>query len=151
MRVMKRGNIVPRVGVEPTSLAFRASVQPFRQVGSLVSPLYPRLPVYAAAHSEVSADYYTQPHGIVSLSMLTITFIQAMALHIQTQARFNNHRVHSLYRITDMETKRPHTWRHDEAFRPLFKTHNRHNDQCHSLHSSHHHSTYTFLHPPTPL
>ena len=32
--------------------------------------------------SEVSADYYTRPPGIVSLLILTITFIQAMALHI---------------------------------------------------------------------
>ena len=33
--------------------------------------------------SEVSADYYTYPPRIVSLSMLTITYMQAMALHIQ--------------------------------------------------------------------
>ena len=30
---------------------------------------------------EVSADHYTQPPGIVSLLMLTITYIQAVALH----------------------------------------------------------------------
>ena len=54
--------------------------------------------------SEVSADYYTRPPGIVSLVMLTITYIQAMALHIHTQGRFNNHTVHSLYRIMVMTT-----------------------------------------------
>ena len=31
--------------------------------------------------------------------MLTITYIQAMTLHILTQGRFNNHTVCSLYRI----------------------------------------------------
>ena len=50
------GNIVPGAGLEPTSLAFPASVLPLRYVGSLMSPLYPRLPVYAAP---CSADYYT--------------------------------------------------------------------------------------------
>ena len=46
--VMKMGNAVPRVGLEPTSLAFWVSVLPSHQVGCLMSTLYPRLPVYAA-------------------------------------------------------------------------------------------------------
>ena len=37
---MKMGNIVPRAGLKHTSLAFR--------MGSLMSPLYPCPPVYAA-------------------------------------------------------------------------------------------------------
>ena len=37
---MKMGNIVPR--------AFWASVLPLHHIGTLMSPLYPRLPVYAA-------------------------------------------------------------------------------------------------------
>ena len=45
--VMKIGNIVPRAGLEPTSLAFWASVLPLHHVGSLTSPLYPRPHVYA--------------------------------------------------------------------------------------------------------
>ena len=51
--------------------------------------------------SEVSADYYTCPPGIVSRLMLTITYKQAMALHIyiDTEGRFNNHTAHCLYRI----------------------------------------------------
>ena len=49
--------------------------------------------------SEVSADYYTHHPRIVSLVMLTITYIQAMALHIHTQGRFNNQTTCSLYRI----------------------------------------------------
>ena len=32
--------------------------------------------------SEVSADYYTHPPGIVNLLMPTVTYMQAMALHI---------------------------------------------------------------------
>ena len=43
--VMKMGNTVPRAGIEPTSLAFRAYVPPLHHIGSLISP---RLPVYAA-------------------------------------------------------------------------------------------------------
>ena len=33
MGVMKMGNIVPRVGLEPISLAFRTSVLPLHNVG----------------------------------------------------------------------------------------------------------------------
>ena len=46
--VMKMGNIVPRAGFEPTSLAFQASVLPLHDVGFQISPLYPLPPVYAA-------------------------------------------------------------------------------------------------------
>ena len=46
--VMKMGNIVPRVGIEPTPLAFQADVLPVHYVGSLMSPLYPHPPAYAA-------------------------------------------------------------------------------------------------------
>ena len=53
--VMKMGNIVPRVRSEPSYLAFWASVLPLYHIGSLMSALYPYLPVYA----EVSADYYS--------------------------------------------------------------------------------------------
>ena len=45
---MKMGNIVPIMGLEPESLAFQANVQPLHHIDSLMSPLYPRLPVYAA-------------------------------------------------------------------------------------------------------
>ena len=48
MGVMKMGNIVPRAGLEPTSLAFQASVLPLHHVGSLMSPLYPCPLVYVA-------------------------------------------------------------------------------------------------------
>ena len=46
---MKMGNTVPRTGVEPTSLAFWASMLPLHHRGSLMSPLYPRPPVCATA------------------------------------------------------------------------------------------------------
>ena len=48
MGVITMGNIMPRAGIEPTSLTYWASVLPLRHVGALMSPLYPRLPVYAA-------------------------------------------------------------------------------------------------------
>ena len=49
--VMKLGNIVPRAGLEPTSLVLRSRVLPLQHIGSLMSPLYPRLTVYAAQRS----------------------------------------------------------------------------------------------------
>ena len=45
MGVMKMGNIVPRAGLKPTSLAFRDSVLPLHHVGCPMSPLYPRPPL----------------------------------------------------------------------------------------------------------
>ena len=48
MGEMKMGNIVPRVGIGPTSLAFRASMLPLHHAGFLTSLLYPHPPVYAA-------------------------------------------------------------------------------------------------------
>ena len=47
MGVMKMGNIVPTAGIKPTYLAFWASVLLLHHVGSLMSPLYPCLCVYA--------------------------------------------------------------------------------------------------------
>ena len=41
MGMTKMGNIVPRAGLELTSLAFRASVLALHYVGSLMSPLTP--------------------------------------------------------------------------------------------------------------
>ena len=49
--------------------------------------------------SEVRADHYTWSPRIVSLSMLTITYIQVMALFIHAQGRFYDHAAHSLQRI----------------------------------------------------
>ena len=46
--VMKMRNTVPRSGLKHTSLAFGASVLPLYHVGSLMSPLYPCLPVHTA-------------------------------------------------------------------------------------------------------
>ena len=45
---IKMGNIVPRAGLEPTSLAFWVSALPLHHIGSLTSPQYPRPPGYAA-------------------------------------------------------------------------------------------------------
>ena len=45
---MKMGNIVPRAGFKPTSLAFWATVLSLHHAGSLKSPLYPCLPACSA-------------------------------------------------------------------------------------------------------
>ena len=59
MGVMKMGNTVHRAGTKPTSLSLWASV--LHLVGSLMSSLHPRPPVYVALSvfaSEVSVEYY---------------------------------------------------------------------------------------------
>ena len=48
MGVTTMENAVPRAGLEPTSLALQASVLPLHYIGSLMSPLYLCLHVYAA-------------------------------------------------------------------------------------------------------
>ena len=51
MSMMKMGSIVPRAGIKSTSLAFQASVLPLlHHIGSLMTPLCSRLPVYAAPY-----------------------------------------------------------------------------------------------------
>ena len=48
---------------------------------------------------EVSADYYPDPPGIVSPFNAYNYIYTGMALHIDTQGRFNDHTSCSLYRI----------------------------------------------------
>ena len=85
--------------------------------------------------TEVSAAYYSPRHGIVSLLMLTITYIQTMLFHIHTEGGFNNHAVHSLYMILVMATSvvsvikmgnlvpraglKPHFWHSGAGVLPL--------------------------------
>ena len=91
----KMRNIVLRAGIEPTSLAFWGSMLPLHHVGSLISPLYPWLPVYTAPCLRGQ-----WPTTLVHLeSFNAYNYIQTMALHIHTQGRFNNHTACSLYRI----------------------------------------------------
>ena len=102
MGVMKMGNIVPSAGIKPTSLTFWAIVIPLHHISF---PDVTTIPMHTCLYmqllaSEVSGDYNTLPPGIISLFMFTNKYIQAMALHIHTQRRFNNQRAHSLYRIT---------------------------------------------------
>ena len=59
----------------------------------------------------VSAVYYTHLHGIVSLLILTIIYIQAVTSHTDTQGRFSDHTVHSLYMIMVMETSTIGVWK----------------------------------------
>ena len=49
MPEIKMGNTIPGAGLEPTSMAFGASVLPLHHVGSLTSLLYPPRPPLSAA------------------------------------------------------------------------------------------------------
>ena len=82
--VMKMGNILPRVGIGPTSQAFKPSTL-------TITP--PRLPWSWCHHYthtymsmqllawEAIAAYYIRHPGIVSFLALTITYIQAFTSH----------------------------------------------------------------------
>ena len=116
--MMKLGNTMPMVGVEPTCLAFQASIPPLHHIGSLMTPLYPCPPVCAASCLKSQCRLLYSSPWIVSLLMLTITKIQAMAIHIHTQGRFNNHVVRSLCRMLVMETRPLHMYRRRLSLSP---------------------------------
>ena len=94
----------------PQPQAFGASFPPLHYVGSPMSPLYPRPPVCMALclRGQCRLLHSSPPPGIVSLLMLTITYIQVMPLYIHTQCRFNNHTACNLYRILVMEAMKCH-------------------------------------------
>ena len=108
MGVMKMLNIMPRAGVDPTSLALWASVITitpcrFPDVTTIPTPTSPcsSLPQRSVQPTTLA------PPGIISLLLLTITYIQTVTSHtymyvcvyVCTQGSFNDHRAHSLYRI----------------------------------------------------
>ena len=64
IHVMKVGNSDPRAGIEPTSLAFQASVLHLTLSMFLMSPLYSSMQLLVLG---ASATYYTCPPGFVSL------------------------------------------------------------------------------------
>ena len=66
--ITKMGHIVPRVRIKPTSLASQASV---------LTIIPPRLSTVTIP----SVYYYSCPPGVVSLLMLTITYIQTVIIH----------------------------------------------------------------------
>ena len=43
--------------------------------------------------AEVNADYYPCPLRMVSLLILTITYVKAMTLHVHKQGRFTDHTI----------------------------------------------------------
>ena len=96
--VMKMGNIVPRMAIEPMYLA---SVLPLHHVGYLMSPIYPHIAVYAAPCLRGQCRLLHSP-SCNCKSFNAYNYMQAMALHIQTQDRFKNHTGYSLYRIMVM-------------------------------------------------
>ena len=53
--VMKTGNIVPTVEMQPTSLTFRASMLPLQHIGSMMSYTHAYLSVWLLASMD-SAD-----------------------------------------------------------------------------------------------
>ena len=59
--LMKMGNTVPPIGIEPTSLAYRTSV--LHDIDSLMSPLYPHLPVQAVPYLKGQCSVlHSAPH-----------------------------------------------------------------------------------------
>ena len=62
--VMKMGNTVPRVGLEPTSLAFWASVLPLHHVGFPDFTTIPTPTCLCSSLPQGNADYYIHPPGI---------------------------------------------------------------------------------------
>ena len=103
--VMKMGNIVPREGIEPTSLAFRASVL------TITTHRLPWCHYYTHAYLSMyplclrgqcrllhSSLWNCKPFNTLQLH----TYRQSP--HIYEKGRFNNHTAHSLYKILVMET-----------------------------------------------
>ena len=82
MGEMKMGNIVPRAGLESTSLALRAIVLPFHHIGSLMPPLHPHPPVYAAPCFRVQCRLLLHSSPWNCKSFNAYNYIQAMPLHI---------------------------------------------------------------------
>ena len=91
MCVMKMGNLVPRQGISGI-LDQCATIIPHRLPDVITLPMPTCL---FGSLSERSVQITTP----IPLELLTITYIQVMALHIQTQGRFNNYTAHSVYRI----------------------------------------------------
>ena len=85
MGMMKMGNTVPRVGLEPTTLTSHTSVIPLHHIGSLMSPLYPHPPVSVALCLRGQCRVLTTHMDIY--------------IYMHRQDIFNNHSAHSLYII----------------------------------------------------
>ena len=100
MDVMKMANISPILGIKPTSLVFWANVLSVHHIGSLMSPIYPHPPVYAAlCLSGQCGLLHSSPWNCMSFKTYNYIYSHIMALHIHTPSRLNKHTAHSLYRI----------------------------------------------------
>ena len=99
------GNIVPRAGREPTSLAFRASVLPSHHVGSLMSPLYLRLTVFVDLCLRGQCSLlHAFPWNYKSFHADNYKHTGNGLTYIHLQGTFTNHTAHNLYRIMVMAT-----------------------------------------------
>ena len=108
--MMKMGNTVPIVGIEPTSLTICASVLTLHHIGSLMSALYSCPPVYVALCLRGQCRLHSFPRNCKFLNCLVNAYnyiIQAMhtQIYTHTQGRFNNHTVRSLHRILITENQ----------------------------------------------
>ena len=85
--VMKIGNIVPRVGLEPTSLAFQASVLPLHHVVFSDVTTMPTPTCLCGSLPQVSADYtYIQTYMHTHTNLITIKTIDIVMTNLNTSA-----------------------------------------------------------------
>ena len=75
-------DIVSRAGIEPKSISFCDCVLTITPP-TLMLPLYPRLPVYAAPCLRGQCTLLHSSNGNCRTLMLTITYIQAVTIHIR--------------------------------------------------------------------
>ena len=106
---MEMENSVPRVGIEPSSVAFWASVPPLHHVGFpdlTTTPTPTRLCSPLPQRSvQTTRTTLIHPAGIVSLLMLTMYYVQPSDISdMHIKDRFRSHTVHSLYRTMAMAT-----------------------------------------------
>ena len=97
---MKMGN-VPRAGLEPTSLAFQASVLLLHQLGSLMSP-----PGYAVSCIRGQLRLlHSSPWNCKSFNAYDyINTGNCVHRDLHTQGTFSTHTAHRLYRIMVIAT-----------------------------------------------
>ena len=86
--VMKMGDIVPRVGLEPTSMPFQPNLLPLHHIGFTDVPLYPRPPFYAALCLRVQRRLLQYVHICVFIHMWNALFKNIIKLGIGIARRF---------------------------------------------------------------
>ena len=99
------GNIVPRAGIKAIPLTFWAHMLPLHHVGSLISLLYARLPVYALPWLRGQCRLLHSSHwNCKPFNTYNYVHTGSHFTYTYTQGRYNNHTERSLYRIIIMAT-----------------------------------------------